>query len=44
MKRIDLYSVLQWVFIIAMILLSIYVPYLIATSDLPDWLKFLLLK
>lgn len=44
MKRIDWYSVLEWLFIIVVIIMSIYVPYLIATSDLPEAFKFWLLK
>ncbi len=44
MKRIDWYSVLTWLFVLAAIALSIYIPYLIATSDLPEAFKFWLLK
>ena len=44
MRKIDWLTVGFYLFILAMMVLSVVATALIAESDMPDWLKYLLLK
>lgn len=42
---IAFFKVILWITIISLIVgISVSLPYFIATSELPDWIKFILLK
>jgi hypothetical protein len=44
MKREDKEVIVIWIVVIILLISVIAIPLLIATSDLPDWVKFWLLK
>lgn len=44
MAKGDKEALLIWVLVIVLLVLVISIPYLIAISDLPYWVKFWLLK
>ena len=44
MKKIDWGTIVLFLFVLAIMALTVAVPYFIIESDMPDWLKYLLLK